>query len=123
MSGSQIDPRFLPRDNSTLQLVPIPTPGEGPRYRLGVKLDPFGPLQAGPNGLTFDPETIHLRYEFTQSSAAATWVIAHNLNKRPSVKVYSLGGAEVDASVLHLTDDVLEVGFDAPFAGRAILLA
>lgn len=53
----------------------------------------------------------------TQGSALATWTVNHNLGRRPVVAVHSVGGVEVEAAVLHLSANQLQVMFAAPYAG------
>jgi hypothetical protein len=61
-------------------------------------------------------------YTHTQSSPSATWTINHNLGIKPSVEVFSVGGLEVDASVLHVSNNQVAVSFATPFAGYARLV-
>lgn len=58
-------------------------------------------------------------YEHTQLSPAATWNINHNLGYRPSVSVFSVGGVEVNAEVVHLSNNQTQVSFNTPYAGFA----
>lgn len=60
-------------------------------------------------------------YNHTQSSASNTWVINHNLGYKPVVQVYSVGGAEVEAEILHSTINQVQVLFNASYAGYARL--
>jgi hypothetical protein len=61
-------------------------------------------------------------YVHTQSTPAATWVINHNRGVIPSCTVFSLGGAEVEAEVLHVSLNQTQVFFVAPAAGSARLI-
>lgn len=58
-------------------------------------------------------------YVHTQPSASSLWTITHNLDRRPTITVYSVGGVAVDARITHLTDDVSQAQFNSPFAGTA----
>lgn len=58
---------------------------------------------------------------FNQPTASAAWTINHNFGKKPNVSVYTVGGLEVWAEILHLSDNALQIAFDQPMAGFAIL--
>lgn len=60
-------------------------------------------------------------FVFTQGTAAASWVVAHNLGKRPSVSVVDTGDNEVTGEVLHTDNNNLTINFGAPFTGKAYL--
>jgi hypothetical protein len=64
-----------------------------------------------------------LRYTHTQASPLATWTIPHNLGRKPVVQIFTIGGIEVEAQFIHLTDNTTQIIFDAPFSGIAILIA
>lgn len=58
---------------------------------------------------------------FEQLTPATTWNINHNLGYRPSVEVFSVGGAEIDAEVLHLSVNQTQIHFVVATAGSARL--
>lgn len=58
-------------------------------------------------------------YPHTQSVAAATWTIPHNLGKFPAVTVVDSAGTEVVGDVTHPDENTVVVSFTAAFAGRA----
>jgi hypothetical protein len=60
-------------------------------------------------------------YDFTQSTPAAIWTIAHNLGRRPAVQTFSTGGVEFEGQVTHLSDNVLQIDFNIAVAGTARL--
>lgn len=60
-------------------------------------------------------------YVHSQPSASATWLINHNQGYRPSVEVFSIGWVEVDAEVVHLNENSLEVRFASAQNGFARL--
>ena len=68
-----------------------------------------------------DPATLLRPVQFIQAVASALWVVPHNLGYKPDVMVYSTGGVEVMAEVLHVDDNNLTITFSSPFAGRARL--
>lgn len=55
-----------------------------------------------------------------QTAAAAVWTINHNFGRRAAVAVFSTGGREMLAEVLHTSENQATVYFDAPVAGYAI---
>lgn len=72
---------------------------------------------------TAAPGSSSLRFDFSQPTPSATWTIAHNLGKRPLIRIFTLGGVEVEALPAHLSDNVTQIHFDLPFAGTAVALA
>ncbi len=60
--------------------------------------------------------------EYQQASASDTWTIAHNLGRKPLVDIFSVGGLGIIASVIHLSNNVVQVLFDAPTAGYAVII-
>ena len=62
------------------------------------------------------------RFTHIQSTAAAEWVINHNLGYRPSVSVFGDGGQEVWVEKLHIDLNQLRIYLDAPATGSALLL-
>lgn len=77
-----------------------------------VLIGPPGPI--GPAGPEAPP------YEHVQASASAIWTVNHNRGARPLVQVLTPGGAEVEAEILHVSDNQFQVKFSQPFAGTAI---
>lgn len=65
---------------------------------------------------------VAVRYVHAQASAAAEWIVNHNLGARPAVTVLSVGGVEVEAQIVHASDNQVRVLFAAPFAGSALCL-
>ncbi len=47
------------------------------------------------------------------------WTINHNLGFRPAVEVFSVGGAEIDAAVLHTSVNQTVISFSTATAGSA----
>ena len=60
-------------------------------------------------------------YVFTQSTAASTWTINHNLGHVPSVEVFDSGSQEIEADVTHPTVNRTVILFTVPTAGFARL--
>lgn len=57
----------------------------------------------------------------TQTVAAATWTINHNLGHRPVVDVF-VGALKIGCSVLHVSDNQCQVLLAAPYTGSARLI-
>jgi hypothetical protein len=60
-------------------------------------------------------------YEFNQNSPSNTWVITHNLNKRPSVTVIDSAGSEVEGEVTINSLNQITIVFCSAFSGKALL--
>lgn len=50
----------------------------------------------------------------------STWVVNHNLGRRPVVSVFSVGGVEMFAEIIHTSTNQCQVMFDDPVTGYAI---
>lgn len=77
----------------------------GPQGSIGLQ----GP--AGPAGTVAD-------YTQTFSSAAGAWTVNHNLGREPVIQVISVGGVELLADVVHVSQNQAQVNFATPTAGR-----
>jgi len=60
-------------------------------------------------------------FQFTQSSPSAEWVIAHTLNKFPSVTVVDSAGSIVIGAVKYDSNAQVTVTFGGGFSGKAYL--
>lgn len=68
---------------------------------------PIGPI--GPGGLG----------DFSQTfSASTSWVVNHNLGREPLISITTLGGAEIEVTILHTNLNQFVVYFDSPVAGK-----
>lgn len=56
---------------------------------------------------------------FNQSIPAASWVVTHNLNKRPSITVVDTGGTVVIGDYTYNSDNQTTLNFTYAFAGKA----
>jgi hypothetical protein len=61
-------------------------------------------------------------YVFTQSTAASTWTINHNLGHVPSVEVFDSGSQEIEADVSHPSVNQTVILFTVPTTGFARLI-
>lgn len=67
------------------------------------------------------PEDGDLNFTFNQPTPAATWSIAHNLGKNPSVSVADSAGTLVHGEVDYINNNSLTITFSAAFSGKAYL--
>lgn len=61
-------------------------------------------------------------YQHTQSSAVSTWVINHNKGYNPLTKAYTVGGLEYCCEILNVSNNVVNILFDSPQSGYAVLI-
>lgn len=62
------------------------------------------------------------RQEFHQTVAEDVWTVNHNFGVRPHVQVFSIGGVEMLAEVIHTSDNQIQVIFDGPVKGYVICM-
>jgi len=67
------------------------------------------------------PPSSMFPYVWTQSMASATWTIAHNLGRFPSVTVVDSSNQECEGAVDYLDSNNIVLSFSAPFSGEAFL--
>jgi len=86
-----------------------------------------GNFMAGDNTNTF-PDVYLLElfgtdknFTFTQSSAASSWNVTHNLNKFPSVTVTLADGTQVEAEIEHTNKNNLTITFSSSNSGVAYM--
>lgn len=91
--------------------VPAPVTVSVSAPQLIVQAVATGP--SGSSGASFN---------HTQGGAASVWTINHNLGFKPSLTLFDVGGAEMEADVLHLTLNTTQVTFNSPVAGSARLV-
>lgn len=73
-----------------------------------VAVGPQGPAGAAANS-----------FVFTQNTPSNLWVVNHNLGYFPTVDVFSSGGLELLASVIHLSNNTTQIQFSIPISGTA----
>lgn len=66
------------------------------------------------------PGSASQTYIHQQSSAASIWTIAHNLGRNPIVRVFSVGGQEIEADIININLNVVQINFVVPVVGSAI---
>ncbi len=84
----------------------------------GSEVVPIQLNNKGPRGEPGDASVLE-PLEFTQGSPSSNWVINHNLGRIPEVTVVSPGGVEVEAGVVHTSNNQAVVQFASPYSGRA----
>lgn len=102
---------YGPASNS-LPGPPGPPGPEGPQGPEGPEGD------VGPQG---PPGTGDLFYEHTQSSTSDTWVIVHNLAKRPSVTVVDSAETIIVGEVQYDSMNQITLRFTTPITGKAYI--
>lgn len=60
-------------------------------------------------------------FTHTQNSASATWTVAHNLNKFPSVTITLADGTQVEAQITHNNKNNLTIAFSGSNSGTAYM--
>lgn len=60
-------------------------------------------------------------FTFTQPTPAALWTINHMLGKHPDVTILDDAGNEVEACIMYVNDNTIEILFNPPLAGSAKL--
>ena len=89
----------------------------------------FTPITANGNitadkyyGFAVYPElSADKHFTFTQSTAADTWNITHNLGKFPSVSVVDSGNTIVYGDIDYIDNNSLTITFSAAFGGKAYM--
>ena len=61
------------------------------------------------------------RFEFSQQTAAATWVITHTLGGKPQVTIVDSADTHVFGEVQYNSNTQITVLFSAAFSGKAYL--
>lgn len=78
-------------------------------------------LQSKSGNVYCDPDgTQYGRHSHTQDDPALVWTINHNLGFRPGVHLYSVGGREMMAEIVHTSLNQTLVYFDNSTAGTAV---
>lgn len=60
-------------------------------------------------------------FVFEQAIASDTWVINHNLNKKPSVTIVDSADNVVEGAEKYIDKNTIELRFNGAFKGRAYL--
>lgn len=91
--------------------------------RFSEGTDPWRPFILGKLEESWDytEELKDKKYEYIKGTPSATWVINHNLGKKPSVTVIDSAGTEVEGQVVHTDINNLIITFSAAFSGKAYL--
>lgn len=71
-----------------------------------------------------DGKTVTLQsktFIFEQGIASDTWVINHNLNKKPSVTIVDSADNVVEGAEKYIDENTIEIYFNGAFKGKAYL--
>jgi hypothetical protein len=60
-------------------------------------------------------------YTHDQGVPSATWTVVHNLEKYPSASVVDTGGTVVTGEITYISNNEIEILFQAAFSGKAYL--
>lgn len=71
------------------------------------------------DGSTSTGGTGDLTYTHNQSSASATWNVAHNLNKYPSITIVDSANNVVIGEIAYVDTNNCTISFTASFSGKA----
>lgn len=111
----------------TVIVRPVPGPpgprgAPGQRGERGLRGGDGVAGEPGPKG-DHGPPGATTCCAHVQETAAATWVVNHNLG-RPvgSVRLETMGGAEFDAEIVTISANELRVYLATPMAGRVYVL-
>ena len=96
---------------------PIPIASDPSGVAQWVSVPVEGP--PGPQGIQGPAGASGNSYDHTQASPAAVWTVNHNLGYMPDVSVFTSGGLEVEAEILHLSSNQTQITMLVPMAGFA----
>lgn len=94
------------------------TPDDGAALTVTAPAQP-GRVTISARGPQGAPGPASAFFEHVQAVASDAWTINHNLGFRPAVTVFSPGGVEVEADVIHVSVNQTVIAFAAPQAGSA----
>lgn len=80
-----------------------------------IEIKPVG-MQGGQG-----PQGVSQRFDHTQASPSSTWTINHNFGYQVSTTVFSVGGLEIEAEVLNVSLNQVQILFVTPTAGSAVI--
>lgn len=91
--------------------------------QVDVFVDTYGsPGQKGDKGDQGDPGPpgpSDLAYKHTQAMPLTTWVVQHDMGRRPSVHAEDAAGTVIHGSVVHMSDNLLLLSFRMAITGTA----
>jgi hypothetical protein len=70
-----------------------------------------------PSAIPSGPQDV----QFLFPTPLSQWIVNHNLNRKVTADVYTLGGVKVWANITNVNDNQVQVDFDAPMAGYVIV--
>ena len=54
------------------------------------------------------------------TTAADTWEITHNLNKKPAVQIFDESNEEIEALITHVSNNEVKIEFNADTVGKVV---
>lgn len=60
-------------------------------------------------------------FNFTQASPANEWIMNHNLGYKPAIDLFTVGGVQFVAEIVHIDDNQARAYLITPLAGSARL--
>lgn len=80
-------------------------------------------IEGNDNTTAITPHTLKLATHYThiQGVASDTWIINHNLNKKPSITIVDSAGNVVEGAEKYIDENTIEIYFNGAFKGEAYL--
>jgi hypothetical protein len=99
----------------------VPATGGSMSGPLTLAADPAAPLEAATKQYVDDTALAGRSFTWAQLTPAATWVIVHNLGRRPTVALATPDGDEFDGLITWVDENTVVVSLAAETAGYAYL--
>ena len=115
-------PKFsgvLRADGSSNVITLISKAGGGLEAALKESSVPSVPL-SGASLVPFITTAPPDNYQHDQTTPINTWTVNHNLGYKPAVQVFTVGGNEVLAEIVHVDVNQVKIYLDEPMMGTAI---
>jgi hypothetical protein len=81
--------------------------------RIGTQVPSWNEIADKPS--EFKPEL----HDFVQNSPSDTWIVNHNLGRRPLVQLLTTGGVHMVGEIVHTSNNQFVAQFVQPTAGVA----
>lgn len=80
-------------------------------------------IQGTDNSIAITPYTLNkvTTYVHEQGIASDTWIINHNLNKKPSITIVDSADNVVEGAEKYIDNNTIEIYFNGAFKGKAYL--
>jgi TRAP-type uncharacterized transport system substrate-binding protein len=107
--------KVLPNENFDSIVISVSDIGQLTQLLTDNKIDLVGAINEAMEKINSHGHT------YKQISPSSTWVILHNLNRRPNVSIVDSGGSVVIGDVHYDNDNQITLSFTAAFSGEAYL--